>query len=141
MGFSEWFTFKTAKQRAKEEKMFAKWAFPYGDAQKEKVAQIIRELMPKEDPRTGLALFLMGRQAYRGAFNDDPEDLAERTEEDKMAALDRTMESQLFGQYKKFLPYYKVLVLADVDVDESLNYPSVEELRRRAEALPVKKRR
>ena len=36
MGFSEWFTFKTAKQRAREEKMFAKWAFPYGDAQKSK---------------------------------------------------------------------------------------------------------
>ena len=141
MGFSEWFTFKTAKQRAREEKMFAKWAFPYGDAQKEKVTQIIRELMPKEDPKTGLALFLMGRQAYRGSFKDDPEDLAERTDEDKMAALDRTLESQLFGQYKKFLPYYKVLVLADVDVDESLNYPSVEELRARAEALPVKKRR
>ena len=86
MGFGEWFTFKTAKQRAREEKMFARWAFPYGDAQKEKVSQIIRELMPKEDPRSGLAVFLMGRQAYRGSFKDDPEDLAERTEEDKMAA-------------------------------------------------------
>ena len=104
MGFSEWFTFKTAKQRAKEEKMFAKWAFPYGDAQKEKVAQIIRELMPKEDPRTGLALFLMGRQAYRGAFNDDPEDLAERTGEDKMAALDKMLLNQLFGRTVQEVP-------------------------------------
>ena len=140
MGFEEWFAFKTAKQRAKEEKMFAHWAFPYGDAQKEKVSQIIRELMPKEDPRSGLAVFLMGRQAYRGSFKDDPEDLAERTEEDKMAALDKTLATQLFGKNKKFIPYYKVLVLADVNVDESLNYPSVEELRRRAEAMPVKKK-
>ena len=137
---AEWFTFKSAKQRAREEKMFARWAFPYGDAQKEKVSQIIRELMPKEDPRSGLAVFLMGRQAYRGSFKDDPEDLAERTEEDKMAALDKMLENQLFGKYKKFIPYYKVLVLADVEVDERLNYPSVEELRRRAEAMPVKKK-
>ena len=135
---ADWFTFKTAKQRAREEKQFARWAFPYGDAQKEKVAQILRELMPKEDPKAALALFLMGRQAYRGAYNDDPEDLEERTEKNKMAALDRMLESQLFGRYKKFIPYYKVLVLADLEVDETLNYPSVEELRHRAEELMAK---
>lgn len=139
MGFGEWFTFKTAKQKAREEKMFARWAFPYGDAQKEKVSQIIKELLPKEDPRTGLAVFLMGRQAYRGSFKDDPEDLAERTDEDKMASLDRTLETQLFGKYRQFIPYYKALVLADLEIDESLNYPSVEELRRRAETMTVKK--
>ena len=55
-----------------------------------------------------------------------------------MAALDRTLETQLFGRYKKFIPYYKVLVLADLKVDETLNYPSVEELRRRAEEMMTK---
>ena len=139
MGFGEWFTFKSAKQKEKEAKMFARWAFPYGEAQKETVQQIIRELLPKEDPRSGLAVFLMGRQAYRGSFKDDEEDLAERTEEDKLAALDKVLEMQLFGKYKKFIPYYKALVLADLDVDETLNYPSVEELRRRAETLTPKK--
>lgn len=129
------FMFKSAKQRAKEEKMYARWAFPYGDAQKEKVSQIVRELLPKEDPKAALALFLMGRQAYRGSYKDDAEDLAERTEEDKMHDLDRMLESQLFGRYKKMTPYYKALVLADLEVDETLNYPSVEELRRRAEEL------
>ena len=132
---AEWFTFKTAKQRAREEKQYARWAFPYGDAQKEIVTGLIRELLPQEDPKAALALFLMGRQAYRGSFQDDPEDLAERTEADKMAALDRMLETQLFGRYKKFIPYYKVLVLADLDVDESLNYPSAAELRRWAEEL------
>ena len=140
MGFGEWFTFKSAKQRAREEKQFARWAFPYGDAQKAKVDEIIRQLLPKEDPRSGMAVFLMGRQAYRGSFKDDPEDLAERTAQDQMAALDKMLEQQLFGRYKKFIPYYKVLGLADLEVDETLNYPSVEELRRRAEAMPVKKK-
>ena len=135
MGFGEWFTFKTAKQRAREEKMFARWAFPYGDAQKEKVSQIIRELMPKEDPKAALSVFLMGRQAYRGSFRDDPEDLAERTKQDQMDALDAVLANQLFGRYKKFIPYYKVLVLADLEVDETLNYPSAEELRRRVEEM------
>jgi len=48
------------------------------------------------------------------------------------------LAQQLFGRYKKFIPYYKVLVLADLEVDETLNYPSAEELRRRAEALITK---
>ena len=138
MGVSEWFTFKSAKQRAREEKQFARWAFPYGDAQKAKIDAIVKELLPKEDPKSAMAVFLMGRQAYRGSFKDDPEDLAERTAEDQMAALDQMLAQQLFGRYKKFIPYYKVLVLADLEVDETLNYPSVEELRRRAEALITK---
>lgn len=130
---ADWFTFKTAKQRARDERNFARWAFPYGDAQREKITELIRELMPKEDPKAGLSVFLMGRQAYRGSFRDDPEDLAERTAQDQMNALDQVLENQLFGRYKKLIPYYKELVLADLEVDESLHYPSAQELRRRAE--------
>ena len=135
---ADWFTFKSAKQRAREEKQFARWAFPYGDRQKEIVLQIIRQLLPKEDPKAAMAVFLMGREALRGSFKDDPEDLEERTEKNKMDALDATLANQLFGRYKKFIPHYKVLILADLAVDETLNYPSVEELRRRAEELMTK---
>ena len=132
---ADWFMFKSAKQRARDERNFARWAFPYGEAQKEKITQLIRELMPKEDPKAALSVFLMGRQAYRGSFRDDPEDLAERTKQDQMDALDAVLANQLFGRYKKFIPYYKVLVLADLEVDENLNYPSAEELRRRVEEM------
>ena len=135
---ADWFTFKTAKQRERDERNYARWAFPYGDAQKEMLLQLIRELMPKEDPRAALSVFLMGRQAYRGSFRDDPEDLAERTSQDQMNALDAVLANQLFGKYKKFIPYYKVLVLADLDVDETLNYPTAEELRRRVEEMMKK---
>ena len=132
---ADWFSFKTAKQRAREEKMYARWAFPYGDAQREKLMRIFRELIPKEDPQIAMAVFLIGRQAYRGSFQDDAEDLAERTEEDRIAALDHQLQNQLFGRYKLMIPYYKALIMADDKVDENLNYPSVEELRRMAEKL------
>ena len=135
MGVSDWFTFKSAKQRAREEKQFARWAFPYGEPQKEKVKDLLHRLMPKEDPQVALAVFLMGREAVCGSFKDDPEDLAERTQKNKLDALDHTLQTQLFGRYRRFIPYYKVLILADLDVDETLNYPSVEELHRRAEEL------
>ena len=55
-----------------------------------------------------------------------------------MGALDAILETQLFGRYKKYIPYYKALVLADMEVDETLNYPTAEELRRRAEELMKK---
>lgn len=135
---AEWFTFKSAKQRAREEKQFARWAFPYGEAQKAKVAELLHQLLPKEDAKVAMAVFLLGREALRGSFKDDPEDLAERTEKNKMDALDRALQTQLFGRYKIFIPYYKALILADERVDETLNYPSVEELRRRAEELITK---
>lgn len=129
------FVFKTAKQRERDAKKFDRWAFPYGEPQREKLKEIIKQLLPKEDPKAAMAVYLMGRQAYRGSFKDDAEDLAERTEAQKIKALDYQLSTQLFGRYKKFFPYYKVLVLADAQVDETLNYPSVEELRRRAEEI------
>ena len=132
---ADMFTFKTRKQRERDAQKFNRWAFPYGEPQREKLIAIIKELLPKEEPKAALAVYLMGREAYRGSFKDDAEDLAERTEARKLRALDYTLKEQLFGRYKKFIPYYKVLVLADAQVDETLNYPSVEELRRRAEEL------
>ena len=133
------FTFKTKKQREREARNFDRWAFPYGLPQREKVESLIKELLPKEDPKAGMAIYLMGRQAYYGSFKDDPEDLAERTEAQKMHSLDYLLSQQLFGRFKKFIPYYKALVLADAQIDETLNYPSVEELRRVAEELGAKK--
>ena len=132
---ADWFSFKSAKQRERDARNFNRWAFPYGEPQREKVIAIIKELLPKEDPKAALAVYLMGREAYRGSFKDDAEDLAERAEDRKLRALDYLLSEQLFGRYKKFIPYYKALVLADSKVDETLNYPSVEELRRMAEEL------
>ena len=133
--WSDLFVFKSRKQREREAMKFDRWAFPYGEEQRQKLVALIKELLPKEEPKAALAIYLMGRQAYRGSFKDDPEDLAERTEAQKMRALDIQLKEQLFGRYKKFIPYYKVLVLADAEVNSTLNYPSAEELRRRAEEL------
>ena len=132
---ADMFAFKTRKQRERDAKKFDRWAFPYGEPQRQKIAQLLKELLPKEEAKAAMAVYLMGREAYRGSFKDDPEDLVERTEERKLRALDYTLKTQLFGRYKKFVPYYKALVLADAQVGSELDYPSVEELRRHAEEL------
>ena len=135
MGFADWFTIKTPAQRKKEARMYDRWAFPYGPAQKEKLQQIIRDLMPGEDPISGMAVFLIGREAYIGSFKADVEELAERTEEGKLKALDYALQGQLRGKYKKFIPYYKAMILADANITAELAYPSVEELKEMAEKL------
>lgn len=136
--WGDMFLFKSRKQRERDAKKFDKWAFPYGEPQREKIAQILKELLPKEEAKAAMAVYLMGREAYRGSFRLDAEDLADRSEKDKMRALDYLLDTQLFGRYRKFIPYYKALILADAQVGPEMDYPSVEELRRRAEALAEK---
>ena len=115
--------------------MYDRWAFPYGPAQKEKLQQILKELMPKEDPIAAMAVYLIGREGYLGSFKMDAEDLAARTEEKKRSAMDYVLAEQLRGKSKKFLPYYKAIILADAKIDKDLNYPSIEELQKMAEEL------
>lgn len=135
MGFADWFTIKSPAQRKKEAKMYDRWAFPYGAAQREKLQQILKALMPKEDPLAGMAVFLIGKEGYIGSFKDDAEDLAERTEEKRLAAMHYALTGQLRGKNRQFLPYYKAMILADAKIDENLNYPAIEELQKMAEAL------
>ncbi len=135
MGFADWFAIKSPAQRKKEAQKYDKWAFPYGPRQKEKLQTILKELMPEEDALSGMAVYLIGREAYQGSFKEDPEDTAERSVYRKMQTLDSALREQLRGKLKKRIPYYKAMVLADAAVDENLNYPSIEELRKAAEDL------
>ena len=135
MGFADWFAFKSPAEKKRESQMYDRWAFPYGPAQKEKLQQILKELMPKEDPIAAMAVYLIGREGYLGSFKMDAEELAARTEEKKRSAMDYVLAKQLRGKSKKFLPYYKAIILADAKIDKDLNYPSIEELQKMAEEL------
>lgn len=135
MNIAEMFGIKSTAQRKQEQKMYDQWAFPYGPAQKAKLQQILKELMPQEDDIFRMAVYLIGREGYIGSFKLDAEELAARTEAKKMTAMDYALRGQLWGKSKKDLPFYKAVILADAQIDENLNYPSVEELRELAEKL------
>ncbi len=135
MGIADWFTVKSKKQREREFRQYTKWAYPYGDRQKELVTKILKELMPEEPGETAVAVFLMGREGYRGAFDDEPEDLEGRTEQQKRKMAVHKMMALLPGRCKKYVYRYMAMILADAQVDENLNYPTVEELRQAAAEL------
>jgi len=131
----EWLGFKTAKQRALEAKRYDKWAFPYGQEQKEKVTQLLSQLLPEEKSQMALLVFLQGKQGYTGGNAAEGKPPRECSEEKRVYYAQWAMETTLRGKLRKRMPRYLALILADQHVDAALQYPSVEQLLQTAEEL------
>ncbi len=135
MGFADWFTMKSARQREIEQKKYARWAYPYGEPQKEKLLSIMKELLPEEKGKMVMAIYLLGKEGYVGSYAEDREFMPERTQQEKIARAVVKMNPFLTGRMRPRMYRYLALIMADTQVDESLNYPTVEQLRRQAEEL------
>lgn len=135
MAIANWFTFKSKKQQEREFRHYTQWAYPYGDKQKEIVTRTLKELIPEEHAETAVAVFLIGKEGYQGSYDDEPEDLEDRTEEGKRNLAVYKMQRILTGRFRKSIYRYMAMILADAQVDENLNYPTVEELRQQAAEL------
>ena len=136
MGLAELFSFKSKAEREREARAYEKWAFPYGQPQREKVSAILKELLPEEPGSAALAVFLMGKEGYVGSVKEDPDEVAAKSEEKKLKRIRARVDNLLPGKKKKkLISRYVALIIADSKVDESLNYPSVQELRKSAQVL------
>jgi len=127
------FQFKSKKQREKEEKDYASWAFPYGDMQREKLTTLLCELRPKEPPQMLLFSFLTSKEMYKDALEDS---------ESPEAAIDNYLNAvkrhkQLIR--KTDVNMYLAIILADAEIDERCEYPSADELRDRIQDLDSNK--
>lgn len=123
MGLRKFFEIKSLRQKKAEQQQYNMWAFPYGREQLLTVNGLILELMPDEK-KTGLAVYLLGREAFQTAKDEDP-----------MAAACRTMKAQLPGKHAKKRYLFLALILADAKVDAKLEYPDAEQLRQEAKRL------
>jgi len=131
MALGEWkmFQFKSKKQRDKEAKEYAVWAFPYGDIQRERLTALTRQLVPKGPVEIHLASFLTCKELY--------EDTLENCES-KEDAADKMIN--VIGSYGQLIsiremPFYLALVLADAEIDENCEYPTADEMRDRIKKL------
>jgi len=133
------FQFKSKKQREKEEREYAAWAFPYGETQREKLTELYLALNPKDSVQLGLASFLTCKELYESTLenSETPEEAANKmiNEIGSYGNLIRSQE----------MPMLLALVLADAQVDEKCEYPSANEVRARIQEVTdlrkVKKRR
>lgn len=135
MGFADWFAIKSARQREMERRKYEKWAYPYGDAQKDMLLKIIRELLPEEKDSMVMAIYLLGKEGYQGHYDEDMEFLQERKEEEKVAQAVHKMNPFLTGRQKNRIYRYLALIQADGQIDENLNYPTIQQLRQQAQEL------
>ena len=126
--FSEWFGMKSAKQKAEEARLYERWAFPYGLPQRQKLEVILKELIPEEDSKIAMMLFLQGKQAYTGEDPLEGKGPRHCSEKTRIAYAIRAMEENLRGKMRPRIARFLALIIADQQIDETLDYPTEEQL-------------
>ena len=128
------FTWKSKAVQQKEQETYEKWAFPYGQKQRDALQKLLFEVYPKESVPTTLIPFLTCKELYEGI-------LAKAGSREN--AVDLMINKQKkYKQIikKKTMSTYLALVLADADIDEQCEYPPVEEVLARAKEFDALKR-
>lgn len=131
MSLQDFFTIKSPRQRKEEERIYGQWAFPYGAAQKQAVEALLKALLPNEDNKMAMAIYLTGREGYR---NDCPLKKPACVQ-DPYAAGAKALRSALPPKLRAQIPVYLALIADDAGVDGSLSYHTPRELLERAAAL------
>ena len=129
LGEFKLFNFKSKQQREKEEREYAAWAFPHGDMQREKLAELMRELRPKEQPQMMMFSYLTCKELYKNQFEET---------KSRESAIGRFLGAA--KNYKQLirkddLCMYLAVVLADAEVDDQCVYPGADEIRAEASKL------
>lgn len=135
MSILNWFTMKSPEQRAADSAQYDRWAFPYGEEQRQRITVLLSALLPEEPPSTAMAVYLIAREGYTGPYQADQAARQGRTEEQRLQGCRTALKKQLPGPHRDKAPRYLALILADQAVGPELAYPAPEELLRRAETL------
>ena len=108
--------------RSKDEKerdydAFSQRVFPFGDEQKNKVGDLLETLFPKEKRKYLLLHYILIKDPLTLNEKDDYELIEKKANKRKVVKIT-----------PEFKAIIKALVLADLAIDEKLNYPTPEEL-------------
>jgi hypothetical protein len=133
LGDLNFFIWKSKAQVQQEQADYEKWAFPFGQPQREKLVKLMLEVFPKESEPTVLIPFLTCKELY-GKMAKTP-DLADY-------AINRLLTE--VKKYKRIIrkqemPTYVALVVADSKIDDRIEYPTAQEIRDMAAGFLVTK--
>ena len=123
------FTWKSKSTQEREQEEYDKWAFPYGEKQRDKLQELLLSVYPKESIPTTLIPFLTCKELFEGIRKKS----ASREEAIDVLINKQKKYKQILK--KKDMTTYIALVLADADVDERCEYPAADEIRERAREL------
>jgi len=131
--------FKSREQSEKEEREYAGWAFPYGDLQKENLSALMLELNPKVTIQFALVSFLTCKELFERTLKryEAQEGTQEYHKAHESSVSTMLNDVRVYKQLikTKEMPMYLALVLADEDIDERCEYPSVDEIRESIQIL------
>jgi hypothetical protein len=111
------FSFRSKEEKARIYEAYSKRIFPYGEEQKERIAEILAELFPKHNPNYVLMHYILIKEGMTG---ESPLDFNAAVKKVKGSPLRKTAELE---------PGMHALLKVDLFIDENLNYPTLEELR------------
>jgi hypothetical protein len=120
------FDFRSKEEKARTYEAYAKMIFPYGDAQKERVGELLAELFPNQNSNYVLMHYILIKE---GMIGEAPLDFKAAAKKVKGSPLRKTAELE---------PGIHALLKVDLTIDENLEYPSIEELRASASDILLK---
>jgi hypothetical protein len=129
LGENRWFQWKSKKQQEKEARQYAAWAFPHGDLQRDNLTTLMTGLRPKDSPQITLASYLTCKELYENTLGDS---------ESREEAIDRMInEVRSYNQLikREDMSLFLAVVLADADIDERCEYPSVDDIQAKIQEL------
>ena len=135
MGLLQWFAYRSPRKQKRDSRKYDAWAFPYGDAQRKIIQELLKDLFPKEAPRIAMTRYLIGREGYIGDFEEEAEDREAFTREDCLLQAGLRLRNQMNGAVDEEIGRYLALIEADAQIGEDLNYPSADRLRQNGAEL------
>ncbi len=110
--------FISKEERNKKYNDYSKRIFPYGAEQKKKVSSILSELFPNEDLQYLLMHYILVKERVIDEGRLDYESAFKKVSKKKIIKITPDLQNKMI-----------TLLKADLSVDESLEYPSAEEVK------------
>jgi hypothetical protein len=112
------FNFKSKEEREKEYRDYLHKIFPYGEPQKQKVQELLVNLLNKNQGNQFMMHYILIKEAMIDAEVKDYDAIAAGVEKKRFVKLTPELKDCV-----------RVLIYKDLAMDEGLEYPTVQELK------------
>lgn len=123
--FGNWFSKESKEEHDRNIAKINETNFIYGNDHKEKIKEVLNQLIEKEDKEMKLYNYLTCKAIVMKNHDDV---------QNNIGSIYYEFKKQIIGNKKQLFKYI-ALVEADLKVDEKLEYPSIDELNKRALVL------
>lgn len=115
------FNYKSKEEREREYQEYVHKIFPYGEEQRQRIQDLLAELHGKDKVNQLMFHYILIKEAMLDSFDRDYESIAARIEKKRIVKLNSEQKECI-----------RLLIYRDLDMDESLEYPTSEELKEMA---------